>query len=102
MDDRRNATELVTALRTYLNETATRDGDRWRSDDDADRLVRVDDATLALLFGEPGLVGNLSVAGADGELTVTDLRSSDAAATLYRRPASGEPPEAPPSRGWRP
>lgn len=71
MDDPENASELETALNQHLDGIATRDGEQWRSNDAAYRLIRADDETLAVAVGNRTFVGNVSISSSDDAMTVS-------------------------------
>jgi len=69
-DDRANATEFRTLFRRWLLERADREGALWRDGDDAYRVVRPSDRTVVVLAGTPTVVGEATVTGGDGGVTV--------------------------------
>ncbi|PSP78440.1 hypothetical protein BRC81_07815 [Halobacteriales archaeon QS_1_68_20] len=71
MDDESNASELQTALRSYLDAKATYDGTVWTAEQTAYRLVRASDETLVLVVGNRGQVENMTVSGSDESVTIT-------------------------------
>ncbi len=77
-DDTANATEFERVFGTYLNRTANRTtlsvgGETvrgWRTENATYRLLRVSDRTTVLLVGSEQFVGNASVTGDGGDVTV--------------------------------
>lgn len=70
-DDAAEADEFAAALRDYLDARGRAEGDGWRADGNAFRVVRPSDETVALLAGDEAFVSNAAVAGDDGSVTVT-------------------------------
>lgn len=65
------ADEFEAALGAYLDRRGERRGGRWLVGDDAVVLRRAGGGTVVVVAGPPGFVGNTSVSGAGGDVTVT-------------------------------
>jgi hypothetical protein len=71
MDDATNASELETALERHVDGLRAATDPIDRPADVAYRVARVDDETLALVVGEPTVVGTVRLSAEDGSVNVS-------------------------------
>ncbi len=77
-DDAANATEFATAYRDSLDARGTHREGLWNlTSESAATLLTPTDRTTVVAFGPESLVGNLTAAGDDGDVTVTVTAASD-------------------------